>query len=295
MVEQTVYEQQWSTVMKKVQFVECVPVQKTRTINVTRCVPVQKQVAFEYTVMNQVQRTRAENYMECVPVVTPQQRTITEYTTRVESQPRQFVTCTPVCEYVTVTENCGGGGGCDSGCGGKHRGHKHGGGCGGYASDCGGCDSGCGAVTTRVVPVTRYVRNVETRNVNVNVCVPVQKQITVNVTTYQQVQRTRQVNYMECVPTKMQGQRTVTEYTTVTEPRQENYTEMTQKVTEKEVPTQVCTMVAKKIQVPVAPVTVGYGYGGGHCGTCGHSDCGGCDSGCGGKKHGGKKCGKGCK
>jgi hypothetical protein len=100
----------------------------------------------------------------------------------------------------------------------------------------------------------------------VTVCVPVQKQITVNVTTYQKVQKTRQVNYLECVPVKRQGQRMVTEYTTVTEPRQENYVEMTQRTVEKDVLVRVGELVAKKVQVPVcAPVV---------------ASCGGCDSGC---------------
>ena len=184
-------------------------------------------------------------------------------------------------------------------------------------------------VQLRVVPVTRYTQKVETRNVNVTVCVPETKQITVNVTTMQPVQkqrtvnytemqqqtqqahgqrcslqpgpRTRQVNYVECVPTKKQGQQTVTEYSTVMENKTETYTEMTAREVEREVPTQVCHTVARKIQVPVAPVTIGYGcgygyndsgYGGGHCGSCGQDHgCGGdCDSGCGGKHRGGKGC-----
>jgi hypothetical protein len=86
---------------------------------------------------------------------------------------------------------------------------------------------------------------------NVTVCVPEKRSETVEVCNYVAEQAKRSVPYTVCVPLTKTGTREVTSYRRVEEQKTHIYTVRLPYPVEKQVPVQVCRMVAKKVRLPV--------------------------------------------
>jgi len=268
MVPETVWE------TRQVKSWECFPVTKDVPVTVCKTVQVVEPRTCTVTEYQKVAKTRTCNVKVCKPVTVQEQRTCTTYTKETVQKQGFRTVCrkVPVCEYKTVTKDCG------------HWEHQ----C--VQTGCKTKKTCCGCETVPTYKNKRvWVPNCVTTQVPVHtcrtesvqepytycetICKPCTKTETVNVCKMVESVESRVENYFECVPvTKtVTNNVTVCKQVQVTETRKCTSYERREVV--KECKVAVCKMVPKTIQVCETPCNTG-------CDTCGsHNDCG-CSTSC---------------
>ena len=221
-------------------------------------VPETHQVTYEYTVPSYETRTREFVYSTFKPVLSTRER---EYTVMVpHSEKRQGTRheCQMVPVEMTriVCEDHGGWqqtvqhSGCDC---------------------CGGCDRVCNTWVPKLErrEVKYTVLRPQPRDVpyeyDVTICKPEKRTETVQVCNYVAEPQKRSVPYTVCVPVKKTGTREVTSYRRVEEQKTHTYTVRVPYTVEKQVPVQVCRMVAKKVTMPAPSCAPGRCWSGRCC------------------------------
>jgi hypothetical protein len=291
MVAETVWE------TRQVKTWECVPVTKDVPVTVCKTVQVVEPRTCTVTEYQKVAKTRTCNVKVCKPVTVAEQRTCTTYVKETVQKQGFRTVCrkVPVCEYKTVTKDCG-----------HWENQCVQTGCKTRKDACGCCEtvptyknkrvwvSNC--VTTQVPVHTCRTESVqEPYTYCETICKPVTKTETVNVCKMVESTEARTETYYECVPVQKQVTNNVTVCKQVQETQIQKCTTYERREVVKECKVAVCKMVPKTITVCENPCNPcdnacnscntcckkGFGdfFGRGFSFRHKKSDCG-CDSGC---------------
>jgi hypothetical protein len=241
-----------TTVMRTVTVCEMRYEQRQSTYMACRMVPETRQVTYNYPVPTYETRTREFVYTAFKPVMSSHQRDYTVMVPHTEKRQgvRHECQMVPVEMTRTVCEDHGSWqqivrnlscGGC-AGCGG-----------------CGPCSVTCSVWVPQIEQrqVKYSVLRPQFREVpyeyDVVVCRPEKRSETVQVRNFVPEQQKRMVPYTVCVPVTKTATRDVTCYKMVQEPRTRTITVCVPHMVQKQVPVQVCRMVAKRVtlQAPI--------------------------------------------
>jgi hypothetical protein len=217
--------------------------QRQETYMACRMVPETREVPYEYTVPTYETRTREFVYSVFKPVLSSFNR---DYTVMVPyTEKRQGVRSE--CRMVPVEMTCTV---CEDHGAWRQMFQHDGCGC------CGSCSRACRTWIPKLQPreIKYTVMRPEMHDVpyeyEVTLCHPEKRTETVQVCNYVAQPQTRSVPYTVCVPVTKTGIREITCYHRVEEPATYTYTVQVPYSVEKQVPVQVCRMVAKKVTLP---------------------------------------------